>query len=214
MAEGVRGTRSYAEEADDLFVRYEAFAFERVHEAVLGFYPPAPARVLDVGAGTGRDADWFDRSGYRVTAVEPCNTLRERAKALHPSPTIGWVDDSLPKLAALEGREQSFDLIQLSAVFMHLDGDERRAAMDRLAGLLAPGGRLVLLVRDGPVPEGRCMFEVPIDETLAIADEYGLSCVHHTRRESAGEANRRVGVTWMNYVFEKSLSVAGAAESP
>lgn len=205
MTGGVRGTQGYASEADDLFERYESFAFETVHEAVLPFYPPPPAGVLDIGAGTGRDADWFDKAGYGVTAVEPCDTLRERATRLHPSPSIEWLDDSLPELNHLKDRAESFDLVQLSAVFMHLDADERQVAFSILARLLKPGGRLALLVRHGPVPEGRCMFEVPAEEMLALGAASGLDCLHSVKRDSAGEANRRAGVTWMNYVFEKPL---------
>lgn len=205
MAGGVRGTQGYASEADDLFERYESFAFETVHEAVLPFYPSPPAGVLDIGAGTGRDADWFDKAGYGVTAVEPCDTLRERAMRLHPSPRINWLDDSLPDLNHLKDRVETFDLVQLSAVFMHLDADERQVAFSVLACLLKPGGRLVLLVRHGPVPDGRCMFEVPVDEMLALAATSGLDCLQSVKRNSAGEANQRAGVTWMNYVFEKPL---------
>lgn len=212
MASGVRGTQGYAEAADDLFRRYESFSFEIVHDAVMAFYPPAPATVLDVGAGTGRDADWFARAGHEVTAVEPCDALRDRARALHSLNAIRWIDDSLPELTALAGCEGAFDLIQLSAVFMHLDAVERRIAVTRLAELLKPGGRLVLLVRDGPVPAGRCMFEVPVEETLAIAAKAGLMRLHHVRRDSAGETNRRAGVSWMNYVFEKSFPAGGAVE--
>ncbi len=205
MADGVRGTQGYAEEADDLFVRYESFAFETVHERVMPFYPRPPAHVLDIGAGTGRDAGWFDKAGYGVTAVEPCDVMRVRAMKLHPSPRIKWLGDSLPDLNLLKDRAESFDLVQLSAVFMHLDADERQVAFPVLAGLVKPGGRLVLLVRHGPVPAGRCMFEVPVDEMLALGAASGLGCLHQVKSDSAGEANRRAGVTWMNYVFEKPL---------
>lgn len=205
MATGVRGTQGYANEADDLFGRYEAFDLEAVHDAVMAFYPPPPVRVLDVGAGTGRDAAWFDKAGHSVTAVEPCDALRLRAMKLHPSPTIEWLDDSLPKLSLLKAQEASFGLVHLSAVFMHLDIEERRIAFPALATLLKPGGRLVLRVRHGPVPEGRCMFEVPVDEMHALGACSGLDCLQSVKRDPAGEVNRRAGVSWMNYVFEKPL---------
>ncbi|MDH6550225.1 ubiquinone/menaquinone biosynthesis C-methylase UbiE [Streptomyces sp. SAI-041] len=46
----------YAESAERLGRVYESVSFEDVHGALLDLLPPAPARVLDVGAGTGRDA--------------------------------------------------------------------------------------------------------------------------------------------------------------
>ena len=204
MAGKVRGTQGYADEADELFVRYESYTFERTHAALQAFIPPPPAHVLDIGAGTGRDAAWFADAGYAVVAIEPSDVMRERAMALHPSPDIEWIDDSLPGLTSLADRAGAFDLIQLSAVWMHLDADERAIAMPKLAALLKPGGRLILLVRHGPVPPGRCMFEVPEAETLALAEAAGLTCLLSERRAAAGEANRKAGVSWMNYAFEKA----------
>ncbi|SCG08174.1 hypothetical protein GA0115255_123563 [Streptomyces sp. Ncost-T6T-2b] len=49
-------TAGYAEAADALAVQYEQVTFEDVHRDVLHLLPSAPARILDVGAGTGRDA--------------------------------------------------------------------------------------------------------------------------------------------------------------
>lgn len=205
MTEKVRGTQGYAEEADDLFVRYESFDSKAFHMGLHGFLPLPPAQILDIGAGTGRDAAWFARAGYSVTAVEPSQVMRMRAMRLHPSPAIEWIDDSLPGLETLTDRGAAFDVVQLSAVWMHLDTDERRAAMPRLARLLKAGGVLMMLVRRGPVPEGRIMFEVPVEETLGLAASTGLRALHYELQESAGEVNRRAGVIWMNHVFQKPL---------
>ncbi|WP_300395656.1 class I SAM-dependent methyltransferase [Henriciella sp.] len=209
MAEHVRGTRGYAEEADDLFIRYESYDFESVHAGWLDFIPPPPGLVLDIGAGTGRDAAWFSRAGYSVVAVEPSDEMRRRAKALHPEPDIEWLDDSLPSLGLLAGREGTFDLVQLSAVWMHLDAGERTAALSRLARLMKPGGVLTLMVRHGPVPEGRIMFEVPTEEMLMLAEAEGLDGLLCEKRDAAGEANRKAGVTWMNYAFRKPAEQPG-----
>jgi len=49
----VPGTAGYADEAPVLFKRYEGRDFAQVHEPILNLLSPAPARVLDIGAGTG-----------------------------------------------------------------------------------------------------------------------------------------------------------------
>ena len=84
----VSGTEGYADEAEDLFKRYEGIPAADAHRAVLHLIPAAPSRVLDIGSGTGRDAAWFASMGHRVVAVEPTNALRLPAMALHPSPQI------------------------------------------------------------------------------------------------------------------------------
>jgi SAM-dependent methyltransferase len=131
-------------------------------------------------------------------AVEPTAALREAAMALHSSPRIAWVDDGLPRLAGLGTAR--FDLAMLTAVWMHLDRPERQAAMPRLAGLLHPGGRLVLSLRHGPVPPGRRMFEVTAEETVALAAAAGLRLLLRLDRRPGARA--RPGVCWTRLGFE------------
>jgi SAM-dependent methyltransferase len=76
--------------------------------------------VLDVGAGSGRDAAWFAANGYDVVAVEPSDAMLAHARKLHPSSRIHWVSDSLPDLANVRRLGLSFNLILLSAVWMHI----------------------------------------------------------------------------------------------
>jgi SAM-dependent methyltransferase len=197
----VSGTEGYAEEADELFKLYEAIPAAHSHRAVLHLIPTAPASILDIGSGTGRDAAWFAGQGHRVVAVEPTDAMRIPAMALHPSPTIEWLDDSLPDLAPLRARGETFDLVMLSAVWMHLDEAQRRRAMPNLAALVAAGGTVVMTLRHGPVPAGRRMFEVSAEETIELAQAQGLQVVLNVRMESSQEANRIAGVNWTTLAF-------------
>ena len=197
----VSGTEGYAEEAAELFKLYESIPAADAHRAVLHLIPTAPSSILDIGSGTGRDAAWFAAQGHRVVAVEPTDAMRLPAMALHPSPLIEWLDDSLPDLALLRARDERFDLVMLSAVWMHLDAQQRRDAMPNLAALLRAGGVMIMKVRHGPVPEGRRMFEVLPEETIELARTQGLHPVLSVRTESSQEANRRAGVTWTNLAF-------------
>jgi SAM-dependent methyltransferase len=199
----VSGTEGYAEEAKDLFKRYESISGAETHKAVLHLIPAAPAHILDVGAGTGRDAAWFASMGHRVTAVEPTEAMRLPAMKLHPSPAIEWLDDSLPELALVRSRGEPFDLILLSAVWMHFDAAQRREAMASLAALLRKGGTLIMRVRHGPVPPGRRMFEIADEDTIELAGAHGLHTVLNQRVESALQANRDAGVSWTHLAFER-----------
>jgi SAM-dependent methyltransferase len=196
-ANPVSGTQGYAAEAAALVRQYEAIPFAAVHRDILSLLPTAPARVLDMGAGTGRDAAAFAALGHAVVAVEPTAEMRLAAMALHPSPRIAWVDDSLPDLARLEAG--GFDLAMLTAVWMHLDPRERQAAMPRVARLLRPGGRLVLSLRHGPVPTGRRMFEVGAEETITLAAAAGLRLLLRLDRRPGAQA--RPAVCWTRLAF-------------
>jgi SAM-dependent methyltransferase len=197
----VSGTEGYADEAEELFKLYESIPAADAHRAVLHLIPTAPGSILDIGSGTGRDAAWFAAQGHRVVAVEPTDAMRIPATTLHPSPRIEWLDDSLPDLALLRARDERFDLVMLSAVWMHLDAEQRRQAMPNLAALVRAGGVMIMKVRHGPVPEGRRMFEVSPEETIELAQTQGLHPVLNVRTESNQEANRRAGVTWTNLAF-------------
>ena len=128
-AAGASGTENYADEAPELLKRYESISFADAHARVLHLIPPAPCRVLDIGSGTGRDAAGLAALGHSVVAVEPTEELRRGAMLLHPSPMIERLDDSLPHLSVVRARGEEFDLVMLSAVWMHLDEMQRSLAM-------------------------------------------------------------------------------------
>jgi 2-polyprenyl-3-methyl-5-hydroxy-6-metoxy-1,4-benzoquinol methylase len=197
----IPGTEGYAEHAEELVERFEAVLFSEKHEAVAHLLPSAPSAILDVGAGTGVDAAWFASQGHRVVAVEPTDSLRLAGIRLHREHPIEWINDSLPDLAWMCARGQRFDVVMLTAVWMHLDEQERRRAMPRVATLLAPGGVLVMSVRNGPAPSERRIFQVSDEETVALASGCSLKKVFGLRTASAQAVNRQAGVTWTRLAF-------------
>jgi SAM-dependent methyltransferase len=205
MSAQVSGTEGYADEAKELFTRYESIPAANAHRTVLHLIPSAPSRILDIGSGTGRDAAWFASHGHRVVAVEPTDAMRIPAMALHPSPRIEWLKDSLPDLDGLRQRGETFDLTMLTAVWMHLDGEQRRRAMPILALPLRAQGIMIMKIRHGPVPAGRRMFEVPAEETIELARMHDLHLLLNRRTESGNERNRIAGVTWTNLAFVKTI---------
>lgn len=170
-------TAGYSETAESLIQQYESLSFEAVHGSILAWYPPPPCDVLDIGSGTGRDAAALARLGHRVTAVEPTAELRAFGERAHAGLGIDWIDDGLPGLPRLCALGRTFDLILLTAVWMHLDAAERREGMAALASLLRPGGRMSFSLRHGPVPEGRRMFDVSAAALAEEAAPHGLAPV-------------------------------------
>jgi len=198
---GPSGTEGYADQADALARQYESIAFAEAHKPILHLLPAGPARVLDIGAGTGRDAAGFAELGHSVTAVEPTAAMRAHAMRLHPAAAIEWVDDSLPELAVLSAAGETFDVVMLTAVWMHLDEAQRERAMPQVAALVRPGGLMALSLRHGPVPPGRRMFEVSADETEALGRAHGLTRVW--RSEHGDGKLGRAGVRWDRLAFRK-----------
>ena len=193
------GNLGYESEADALAVRYESRSFEAVHPHLLALLPPAPAAVIDIGAGTGRDAGWLAARGFTVTAVEPTAAMRAHGERLHPSPAIHWIDDHLPELARVVPPAGGFAVILLTAVWMHLDARQRAAAMPRVGAIAAPKALLAITLRHGPVPGGRRMFDVAAAETVALAGEAGFDCLSVTEGDDGN--TQQPGVTWDRLVF-------------
>ncbi len=191
----------YADHADAFIHQYESVSFADVHQPVLHLIPTVPGSVLDIGAGTGRDAAALGAMGHHVMAVEPVAAFRDRAASLHPSTGIEWVDDSLPDLARIPGTRR-FDLIMLTAVWMHLDPEQRRRGMKRVSSLVRGGGTVLLSLRYGPVPTGRRMFHVSPDETIRLASVEGLTVVAtwKDQRDFFGRSD----VTWTSLAFMKA----------
>jgi SAM-dependent methyltransferase len=202
MEPGTRraGNEGYAEEAETLTRQYESVRFVDVHGPVLHLLPTTPSRVLDIGAGTGRDAAALAAMGHRVVAVEPTQSFRDRAALLHPSPRIEWAEDYLPHLSRLTRRGDRFDVVMLTAVWIHLDAEQRSDAMWTLASLLRPGGLLALTLRHGPPPPGRRrLFEVSAGETIDLARVHGLRLA--VKVEHQADFYGRREITWTSLAF-------------
>lgn len=190
-------TAGYAEAAEALVKQYESVSFEAAHRTVLHYLSLPPSRVADLGAGSGRDAAALASRGHDVFAVEPVPQLLKAAQHLHADASVTWINDALPALDQLGG---DFSLVMTTAVWMHLDETERALGMSRIAEMLRPGGRWVLTLRHGAVPEGRRMFDVAPVEVISGAADRGLELAHFSH---CADAHGRRDVSWTNLVLER-----------
>ena len=184
---------SYNANAPALAPGYESLPFEEVHASVLDLLPDAGACVLDMGAGAGRDAAWFAANGYSVVAAEPAAGMRRAGKALHRSPDIRWMDDALPAAEKVLRSKLAFDLIWLSAVWMHVPPGARAQAFRKLVSMMSPGGSMMLTLRRGPPPADRPMAPATAADVEALARRHGLQTV---RSERVPDVFGREGIAW------------------
>ena len=116
------------------------------------------ARVLDVGAGHGRNALPLSRMGFAVDALELVDSLCERLVACAAREALRvevMRGDLLAEELTLPSEQ--YDLIVVSEVFSHLrDAAQLERAMVRLTRALAPRGQLVcnvFLAEEGYTPD-------------------------------------------------------------
>jgi SAM-dependent methyltransferase len=113
--------------------------------------PPPPARILEIGAGSGELARALGAAGYEVTAIDPA---AER-------------DSEVQRLSLLEARG-AFDAAVAVVSLHHVEDLEESCA--HLATLLAPGARLVIDEIDF-----ECYDERAIDWWLSQRHALGFS---------------------------------------
>ncbi len=194
---------AYAAAATPSFIAtYESLPTEKVYEHVIDLFPQRAARILDVGAGTGRDAAWFADRENTVLAVEPVRALREAGRQLHRSLNIIWLDDRLPDLTIARSHS-SFNLVLLGGVWQHLPEASQKTAMPNLAALTTPGGRLVMSLRHGPAAGNRRVFPIDPGATVASAERCGLLPIRCLEAASIQKGNLEMGVHWTWLAFEK-----------
>lgn len=187
--------------------RYERVSSADVHAPFADFVGQGPGLALDVGAGSGRDAAWLASLGYDVVAAEPADGMRKEAVARHPDRGIRWIDDRLPDLSAVHKLGLAFDLILVSAVWMHVQPSGRSRAFRKLVTLLKPGGLLLLTLRHGPEEPGRPMWPTSAGEIEALARSHGLTVV---RSVPATDRQGRPDVSWTSMCLRLPDDGAGA----
>lgn len=198
----VPGTTGYAVATEQFIEATIAIDFKELYRSFLEYIPAAPGRVLDVGAGIGRDASVFAAMGHTVVAVEPTAEFRAAAKRLFSSPKITWVDDSLPLLSALGDQPAQFDFVLASGVWHHLNQLEQQSAIARIATLLRPQGVFALSLRHGPAGVGTHVFSTDGQQTIADAAACGLKVVLDLPNQPSLMQGKEA-VTWTKLVFVK-----------
>jgi SAM-dependent methyltransferase len=206
----------YDVNAQQLAEQYLSKSFEEVHSAWAEFLPvilnKPNARILDLGAGAGRDSKYLAEQGeakdVSIIAVEPAKLLAEIGQQQTQGLNVKWVEDSLPALDVVSRQEVSFDLILLSAVWMHIPKSDRPRAIRKLANLLKPGAKLVISLRHGPSGDERKMHDVSTEELELLAKTVGLSVVLKTEHDS--DKLGRDTVHWQTVVLQLPDDGSGA----
>jgi len=194
----------YAEDASYLIQSFEAISSTDILSHVLDFIPSPPCRVIEIGAGTGRDAAWLAEQGFDVVAVEPVCEFRQAGKLLHPSPQIKWFNDSLPSISRIIESCEQYELALLIAVWQHIPKENKLTSLRNLHSILSKSGRLILSVRDGPGALKRKCYPTSAEETISLAQQCGFKLIANNSAHSVQKSNQASQVTWTWLVFQSA----------
>jgi SAM-dependent methyltransferase len=194
--------KGYEAAADDLIPRFEGISSAELLAPVRAHFPQYPSRVLDIGAGTGRDAAWLASLLHTVVAVEPVDALRNAGMARHQSSSITWVNDTLPHLSHTIALGAKFDVILLCAVWQHLDDTDRQEALSAFRRLVSDDGKIILSIRHGAGAPTRPVYPANISDTLKWAEQQGFLNLTEVSVRSVQDQNRQTDVTWTWLVLQ------------
>jgi 2-polyprenyl-3-methyl-5-hydroxy-6-metoxy-1,4-benzoquinol methylase len=191
----------YGRDAAERGARYARARFEDIHADILDHLPPPGSDVLDVGAGSGRDAAALAARGYRVVAVEPAQALADWGRARYADQEIIWIDDALPALSVVSAMPRRYAFILCSAVLMHVVAEALDRSVATLAALLTPRGHLAMSVRDRGAQDPAAIFHNHSEDAiLEAARRSNLALVH--QRENPDQL-ARPDFIWRAYLFRK-----------
>jgi SAM-dependent methyltransferase len=164
----------YAENANEIFERYHKA--DSGVETYFGEAFPRPMRILDIGAGAGRDMLRLMERGHDVFGVEPCEELRKLAIDRFPELDGRLFAGALPDLdlESLSRRGKaiglakhakgifgkccgecgkgigssggSFGGVLCTAVLMHVPKNALEGSTDKIASVLVLGGRALVSI--------------------------------------------------------------------
>ena len=146
-------------------------AQERYVDHLLTLLPPAPARVLDIGGGTGELAGLLVSKGYAVELITPSPVQAEEARGKLPPENVHecFFEDF--------ETDRTFDVCLFSESFQYIPLEK---SLPRMGDLLVPGGSVVITDNfrrddfEGGLAPGHGH---PISEFHAAASEAGLDVV-------------------------------------
>ena len=196
------GTQGYGQVTQKFIEATSTISFEALHQDFLKCIPDKPARVLDVGAGVGRDAFELWKMGHQVVAAEPLREFREAGQRLYSPAYIEWIEDALPQLSTLDNRSP-FDFILASGVWHHLDAAEQIKALQRVSELMKPQGVFALSLRNGPAGAGNHVFPTDVQQTIQNAKSCGLHPILRLENQPSLMKNKK-DVHWARLAFQKS----------
>ena len=159
------------------------------------------ATILDIGSGSGRDACYFQKMGYQVTALEPSTHLCEEIQKVFSGTIIhSDIQHYQP--------EQQFDGIWACASFLHLQEKEIFDFFGKINCFLHDHGIIYLSgkngISTGKANDGRYFLEFTeqlAENILMTNEQVKLEQLWYTK-----DVTGRKDFRWMNMIFKLMIT--------
>ena len=153
-------------------------------------------KLLDVGSGSGRDACYFQKQGYQVTALEPSKNLgREIRKVFSGEIVCSDIQSYQPM--------ERYDGIWACASLIHLQEEVVLQFFEKIDQYLNDNGIVYISgkngISTGEVEDGRFFLEFTeqlVEKILMVNKQLKLEQLWYTE-----DVSGRRGFRWLNVVL-------------
>lgn len=195
----------YNRHAAEVARRYESADAALIHENLLHAFPGGE-RLLEIGAGSGRDAAFLLSRGYPVTATDASPAMIAESVRLHPElegrVILHAFSDPLPF------NDRSFDGAFAIALLMHLPKESILPSLREIARVIRPAGRFLFSVpnlRKGPAANGldedpRLFTDLDPAEWIEAVTKAGFTLAEKTLDQ---DGLNRSGFSWHTFLFTR-----------
>lgn len=192
---------SYNNNSTELSLTYGSITTEEIMprfvEIIKGLDDVAEKAALDIGCGIGRDAYWLASQGFDVTACDGAAGMIDIAVQSNSDQRIDYLVDEAPALSSTLSLQKKFDVILMNAFVFHFDYKGNSSPLDNLFGAVIsmanPGAVIYTNLRHGPVPPGRKMYDVCVEDIEHIVCAYGMELQYLGKSK---DGFGRQGVYW------------------
>lgn len=179
--------------------KYDSLTPKLLHQlACKHFHKGQP--TLDIGCGSGRDLRFLNEAGFPAAGLDASQGLLNECQKSFPD--YQCIRDSLPLLAGV--KSGSFANAYSSAVLMHLDEDDVKAAIENVYRILNEGGVFVFNYRpacggDEREKDGRLFSNLPPAHIQSVLTATGFRVVFTTE-----EPEQNTEKVWHYFVAQAS----------
>ena len=154
------------------------------------------AKILDVGSGSGRDACYFQKQGYQVTALEPSKNLGREIRKVFSGEIV------CSDIQSYQSMER-YDGIWACASLIHLQEEEVLCFFRKIDMYLNDNGIVYASgksgISTGEVADGRFFLEFTeqlVEKILTVNKQLQLEQLWYTE-----DVRGRRGFRWLNVVL-------------
>ena len=197
--------KHYLNNSEELTKQYESAKVADLHKKLLSCFKKE-TNLLEIGCGSGRDAAFMLKHGYKITGIDGSQEMIDMAIMYHPELKEHLFLEELPHDLTFENC--SFDGVYSIAVLMHFELSDIKLIINKIYSIIKPKGRFLFSVpleregldESGYGKEGRLFTMLSETQWIEICHDVGFNKVSTS---IATDGLGRLELPWLTCVVEK-----------